>query len=186
MHGTDTMQFSASALSFMLDTPVPVVFTGSQRSADRPSSDNVMNAVCSVEAAKADCAEVLVCMHATESDDVCALHRGNARPQEPHLPPRRLRDRRRGAARRSRLRHRGGHVPTRLRRTRRDGTRARRRPRKRRRTPEVHARDGPRSARLRSTGKAGRRRSKGRDSATSTPTGSTASANSSTTGRPSP
>ncbi|RDI72581.1 Glu-tRNA(Gln) amidotransferase subunit GatD [Halopelagius longus] len=76
MHGTDTMQFSASALSFMLDTPVPVVFTGSQRSADRPSSDNVMNAVCAVEAAKSDCAEVLVCMHATESDDVCALHRG--------------------------------------------------------------------------------------------------------------
>jgi glutamyl-tRNA(Gln) amidotransferase subunit D len=76
MHGTDTMQFTASALSFMLDTPVPVVFTGSQRSADRPSSDNVMNAVCSVEAAKADAAEVMVCMHATESDDVCALHRG--------------------------------------------------------------------------------------------------------------
>lgn len=76
MHGTDTMQFSASALSFMLDTPVPVVFTGSQRSADRPSSDNVMNAVCAVEAAKSDLAEVLVCMHATESDDRCALHRG--------------------------------------------------------------------------------------------------------------
>ncbi|WP_256296583.1 Glu-tRNA(Gln) amidotransferase subunit GatD [Haloarchaeobius salinus] len=76
MHGTDTMQFSASALSFMLDTPVPIVFTGSQRSADRPSSDNVMNAVCAVEAAKADAAEVMVCMHATESDDVCALHRG--------------------------------------------------------------------------------------------------------------
>ena len=76
MHGTDTMQYSASALSFMLDTPVPVVFTGSQRSADRPSSDNVMNAVCSVEAAKADAAEVMVCMHAAESDDRCALHRG--------------------------------------------------------------------------------------------------------------
>ncbi|USZ67284.1 Glu-tRNA(Gln) amidotransferase subunit GatD [Halorussus salilacus] len=76
MHGTDTMQFTASALSFMLDTPVPVVFTGSQRSADRPSSDNVMNAVCAVEAAKADAAEVMVCMHATESDDACALHRG--------------------------------------------------------------------------------------------------------------
>jgi len=42
MHGTDTMQYSASALSFMLETPVPIVFTGSQRSADRPSSDNVM------------------------------------------------------------------------------------------------------------------------------------------------
>ena len=75
MHGTDTMQYTASALSFMLDTPVPVVFTGSQRSADRPSSDNVMNAVCAVEAATADHSEVLVCMHATESDDRCALHR---------------------------------------------------------------------------------------------------------------
>jgi len=76
MHGTDTMQYSASALSFMLDTPVPIVFTGSQRSADRPSSDNVMNAVSAVEAATSDCAEVLVCMHADESDDRCALHRG--------------------------------------------------------------------------------------------------------------
>lgn len=75
MHGTDTMQFTASALSFMLDTPVPVVVTGSQRSADRPSSDNVMNAVCAVEAAKSDLAEVLVCMHASDSDDRCALHR---------------------------------------------------------------------------------------------------------------
>ncbi len=76
MHGTDTMQYSASALSFMLDAPVPIVFTGSQRSADRPSSDNVMNAVCAVEAAKADHAETLVCMHASASDDACALHRG--------------------------------------------------------------------------------------------------------------
>ncbi|WP_277553455.1 Glu-tRNA(Gln) amidotransferase subunit GatD [Halobaculum limi] len=76
MHGTDTMQYSASALSYMLDTPVPIVFTGSQRSADRPSSDNVMNAVAAVEAAKSDCSEVLVCMHGTPSDDYCALHRG--------------------------------------------------------------------------------------------------------------
>ena len=75
MHGTDTMQYTASALAFMLDTPVPVVFTGSQRSADRPSSDNVMNAVCAVEAAKADRPEVLVCMHGSSSDDACALHR---------------------------------------------------------------------------------------------------------------
>jgi len=76
MHGTDTMQYTAAALSFALDTPVPVVLTGSQRSADRPSSDNVMNAVCAVEAATADCAEVLICMHASESDDACSLHRG--------------------------------------------------------------------------------------------------------------
>jgi len=76
MHGTDTMQFTAAAMAFMLETPVPIVFTGSQRSADRPSSDNVMNAVCSVEAATSDCAEVLVCMHEDEADDRCALHRG--------------------------------------------------------------------------------------------------------------
>ncbi|MEF8883265.1 MAG: Glu-tRNA(Gln) amidotransferase subunit GatD [Halapricum sp.] len=76
MHGTDTMQFSASAMAFMLDTPVPIVFTGSQRSADRPSSDNVMNAVCAVETAKGDAAEVMICMHANESDATCALHRG--------------------------------------------------------------------------------------------------------------
>jgi glutamyl-tRNA(Gln) amidotransferase subunit D len=83
MHGTDTMQHSAAALSFMLDTPVPVVFVGSQRSADRPSSDNVVNAVCAVEAATSDVAEVLVCMHADESDDACALHRG-ARVRKQH------------------------------------------------------------------------------------------------------
>jgi glutamyl-tRNA(Gln) amidotransferase subunit D len=77
MHGTDTMQFSASALAFMLDTPVPVVFTGSQRSADRPSSDNVLNAVCAVEAAKGDIAETLICMHASMDDEVCALHRAS-------------------------------------------------------------------------------------------------------------
>jgi glutamyl-tRNA(Gln) amidotransferase subunit D len=76
MHGTDTMAYSATALALMLDSPVPVVVTGSQRSADRPSSDNVMNAVCAVEAATADHAETLICMHEDESDERCALHRG--------------------------------------------------------------------------------------------------------------
>ncbi len=75
MHGTDTMAYTASALAFTLDTPVPVVFVGSQRSADRPSSDNVVNAVCAVEAAKSDVAEVLICMHRGRDDDVCSLHR---------------------------------------------------------------------------------------------------------------
>ncbi|HDR72454.1 MAG TPA: Glu-tRNA(Gln) amidotransferase subunit GatD [Methanoculleus sp.] len=74
-HGTDTMSFSASAISFMLDTPVPVVFVGSQRSADRPSSDNVMNALCSASAALSDLGEVAVVMHASTSDDRCAVHR---------------------------------------------------------------------------------------------------------------
>ncbi len=74
-HGTDTMLYSAAAVSFMLSTPVPIVFVGAQRSADRPSSDNAMNAICSAQAAVSDLGEVVVCMHATESDTMCALHR---------------------------------------------------------------------------------------------------------------
>jgi len=74
-HGTDTMAFSAAAVSFMLDTPVPVVFVGSQRSADRPSSDNTMNALCSAAAAVSGLGEVTVVMHDSTSDDRCAIHR---------------------------------------------------------------------------------------------------------------
>jgi len=75
-HGTDTMAYSAAALSFMIDTPAPIIFVGSQRSADRPSSDNVMNGLCSAAAATSDLGEVSVVMHATTSDDYCAIHRG--------------------------------------------------------------------------------------------------------------
>src|SRR5512136_562607 len=75
-HGTDTMAYSAAALSFMIDTPVPIVFVGSQRSADRPSSDNAMNAVCAASAATSDLGEVAVVMHASTNDDTCAIHRG--------------------------------------------------------------------------------------------------------------
>lgn len=75
-HGTDTLAYSVAAMSFILDTPVPIVFVGSQRSADRPSSDNVMNALCSASAATGDLGEVAVVMHATTNDDRCAIHRG--------------------------------------------------------------------------------------------------------------
>jgi glutamyl-tRNA(Gln) amidotransferase subunit D len=75
-HGTDTMAYSATAISFMIDTPVPVIFVGSQRSADRPSSDNAMNAVCASSAATSELGEVAVVMHATTNDDTCAIHRG--------------------------------------------------------------------------------------------------------------
>jgi glutamyl-tRNA(Gln) amidotransferase subunit D len=75
-HGTDTMHYTSAALSFMLDTPVPVVLTGAQRSSDRPSSDAFLNLLNSVTAAKSDIAEVMVCMHGTEDDTYCDLHRG--------------------------------------------------------------------------------------------------------------
>ncbi|MHB8118734.1 MAG: Glu-tRNA(Gln) amidotransferase subunit GatD [Methanothrix sp.] len=75
-HGTDTMMYTAAALSFMLRTPVPVVLVGSQRSSDRPSSDASMNAVCAASVAISDIAEVCVVMHGTTSDDYCSIHRG--------------------------------------------------------------------------------------------------------------
>ncbi len=73
-HGTDTMMYSAAAIAFMLKTPVPIVFVGSQRSADRPSSDNAMNAIAAVRVATSDIAEVCVVMHSTTSDEHCDIH----------------------------------------------------------------------------------------------------------------
>jgi glutamyl-tRNA(Gln) amidotransferase subunit D len=75
-HGTDTMMYTAAALSFMIRTPVPVVIVGSQRSSDRPSSDASMNAICAAMTAISDIAEVCVVMHGTSSDDYCSIHRG--------------------------------------------------------------------------------------------------------------
>lgn len=75
-HGTDTMMYTAAALSFMIRTPVPIVLVGSQRSADRPSSDNAMNAICAAKVAASDIAEVCVVMHGSTSDDFCYIHRG--------------------------------------------------------------------------------------------------------------
>lgn len=75
-HGTDTMHYTASALSFMIDTPVPIVITGAQRSSDRPSSDAFTNLMGSIAGVKSDIAEVMVCMHSSEDDPACDLIRG--------------------------------------------------------------------------------------------------------------
>ena len=54
LHGTDTMAFSASALSFMLEgLGKPVIFTGSQLPIGRPRTDGKENLVSSVEIASA-------------------------------------------------------------------------------------------------------------------------------------
>ena len=76
--GTDTMHYTAAALSFMLHRiNAPVVITGAQRSSDRGSSDAFFNLACAVQlAAKSDIAEVGICMHATSADDKCAFTRG--------------------------------------------------------------------------------------------------------------
>jgi glutamyl-tRNA(Gln) amidotransferase subunit D len=77
-HGTDTMAYTAAALSFaMQELPVPIVLVGSQRSADRPSSDAATNLTGAVVAAsKAPFAEVVLAMHETPSDKTIVLHRG--------------------------------------------------------------------------------------------------------------
>ncbi|GAB1419826.1 Glu-tRNA(Gln) amidotransferase subunit GatD [Bacteroidales bacterium] len=77
-HGTDTIQHTASALTFMCQNlPVPVVLVGSQRSSDRPSSDAALNLMYAMKAAgTSDIAEVMVCMFGPTSDEYGLLHKG--------------------------------------------------------------------------------------------------------------
>jgi len=77
-HGTDTMGFSAAALSFSLSNLTgPVVLVGSQRSSDRPSSDSTINLLSSARLCiDSDLGEVVVLMHSTSDDNCCTIHRG--------------------------------------------------------------------------------------------------------------
>lgn len=77
-HGTDTLGYTAAALSFALvGIPIPVVLVGSQRSSDRPSSDAPLNLVAAVTVAgTSSFSGVYVAMHMDESDDRVAFHRG--------------------------------------------------------------------------------------------------------------
>jgi glutamyl-tRNA(Gln) amidotransferase subunit D len=77
-HGTDTMHYTAAALSFALQQlPIPVVLVGAQRSSDRPSSDAALNLLgAAAFAARSPAAGVFVAMHGGTSDDVVAVHIG--------------------------------------------------------------------------------------------------------------
>ncbi len=77
-HGTDTLHYTASALTFMVqNSPVPIVLVGSQRSSDRPSSDAALNLMHAMTAAgHGDIAETMVCMFGPTSDEYGFLHRG--------------------------------------------------------------------------------------------------------------
>ncbi len=79
LHGTDTLTYSACALSFMLrDLSIPVVFTFAQKSSDRGASDAFMNLLCScIVAGYSDIAEVLIVGHGSIEDDFCYINRGN-------------------------------------------------------------------------------------------------------------
>ena len=77
-HGTDTLGYTAAALSFALQgIPAPIVLVGSQRSSDRPSSDAATNLIAATAVAgQAPFAEVVVAMHDWVSDEKVAFHRG--------------------------------------------------------------------------------------------------------------
>ena len=77
-HGTDTMAYTAAALSFALQNlPVPVILVGAQRSSDRPSSDAATNLIAAVQAAtQGPFAEVGLAMHETLSDTAIVVNRG--------------------------------------------------------------------------------------------------------------
>ncbi len=73
--GTDTLQYTSSALNFILDISLPVVFVGAQRSSDRPSSDaayNLLGALSFINSTKK--AGVFVAMHYNLNDETIAIH----------------------------------------------------------------------------------------------------------------
>ena len=84
-HGTDTMGYTAAALSFILgDVPKPVILVGAQRSSDRPSSDASTNLMaCARFCTQGKKAGVYVVMHDTSGDDSFAVHLG-ARVRKMH------------------------------------------------------------------------------------------------------
>ncbi|MEM4325734.1 MAG: Glu-tRNA(Gln) amidotransferase subunit GatD [Candidatus Pacearchaeota archaeon] len=76
-HGTDTLHYTSSALSFFLrNLNKPVVLTYSQRSIDRASSDAKLNLQCSAIASISDIAEVVVVGHSSVNDDYCYVMPG--------------------------------------------------------------------------------------------------------------
>lgn len=73
--GTDTLQYTSSALNFILDISLPIVFVGAQRSSDRPSSDasyNLLGALSFINSTKK--AGVFVAMHYNLNDETVAIH----------------------------------------------------------------------------------------------------------------
>jgi len=77
-HGTDTMQYTASFLSFALSGyPIPIALVGSQRSSDRPSSDAALNLISAANfIVNCNAKGVFVVMHSNESDDTISCHLG--------------------------------------------------------------------------------------------------------------
>lgn len=73
-HGTDTLSWTGTALSFMLSNiNKSVLMVGAQRSPDRASFDGAMNLVCAAHFIKEKIPGVFTVMHGSMSDDFCHI-----------------------------------------------------------------------------------------------------------------
>ncbi|MBU0471481.1 MAG: Glu-tRNA(Gln) amidotransferase subunit GatD [Nanoarchaeota archaeon] len=74
-HGTDTLHYTAAALSFALENiNVPVILVGSQRSSDRGSTDAAVNLIAAMQfIVNSDFAGVAICMHENFNDENCLI-----------------------------------------------------------------------------------------------------------------
>ena len=77
-HGTDTMHYTSSFLSFALSGfPIPVSLVGSQRSSDRPSSDAALNLIAATKfLTKVNTNGIFIVMHNDSSDNTVVCHKG--------------------------------------------------------------------------------------------------------------
>lgn len=77
-HGTDTMHYTSSFLSFALaGFPIPIVLVGSQRSSDRASSDAALNLIGATKFITENKTKgVYIVMHNDENDNTVACHIG--------------------------------------------------------------------------------------------------------------
>jgi len=75
-HGTDTLSYTGTALSFMIENiNKPVLFVGAQRSPDRASFDGRMNLICAAYFIKEKIPGVFIVMHGSINDDFCYVIR---------------------------------------------------------------------------------------------------------------
>ena len=77
-HGTDTMHYTSSFLSFALaGFPIPIVLVGSQRSSDRASSDAALNLIGATKfITECNTKGIYIGMHQDENDITVACHIG--------------------------------------------------------------------------------------------------------------
>jgi glutamyl-tRNA(Gln) amidotransferase subunit D len=75
-HGTDTLCWTGSAISFMIENiNKPILLVGAQRSPDRASFDGSMNLICASRFIQEKIPGVYTVMHSSMNDDSCDIIR---------------------------------------------------------------------------------------------------------------